>query len=417
MPNLAATLPGSPEAFFDAALGHSDMVSSAAAAAFEDSNLGFANCSQPEASNTDLASALMCHTEITAPDPSSSSSSSTLTTSRKTTTTKRRQTQPKVKEKQVKGRLSQQDAKPAKTEVKRRTRKAPKKPPATTVAKEYEEEEEEAQVVEVVEEGVDHDNRSPNLPAGNDGEHHHPALQSERHKIMERNRVAATKCRTRKRSETSRLASYEQEVEEKHRHLTAQRDALQHEAYVIKTQLLQHTNCECVLIQKYIASEAKKSVDKMTGGGGGSSSAGSGGGGGGGGEASIGTATATARSGEDGSISTPDWQVSTSSTSTVADSTKMQSPLTGLPGDGTMMAWTAGLMAAASSSSSSNAMPPQIVDAYPQTPSMMPYTPIPPEVSLDGFCPSHVVDLNAPPFLAPGGFPADMIWDAGWNMG
>lgn len=90
------------------------------------------------------------------------------------------------------------------------------------------------------------------------------ASLSQRAHIMERNRIAATKCRTRKRSEATTLASAEREMEEQHRQLRACFESLRHERYILKTQLLQHTNCDCVLIQRYIVNEAKKSVDEMT---------------------------------------------------------------------------------------------------------------------------------------------------------
>lgn len=91
-------------------------------------------------------------------------------------------------------------------------------------------------------------------------------LDPRRRRILERNRIAATKCRLRKRDEASALASQEQEMEEKHRRLAAYFDTLSAEIYHLKTQLLQHTHCNCILIQKYIAHEARKSVDNMVGG-------------------------------------------------------------------------------------------------------------------------------------------------------
>lgn len=84
------------------------------------------------------------------------------------------------------------------------------------------------------------------------------------HRVLERNRVAATRCRLRKRDEASALASREQEMEDQHRNLASSLDALNSELYFLKTQLLQHTDCGCVLIQRYIAHEAKRSVDNMT---------------------------------------------------------------------------------------------------------------------------------------------------------
>ncbi|KAF4463361.1 Transcription factor atf21 [Fusarium albosuccineum] len=84
-----------------------------------------------------------------------------------------------------------------------------------------------------------------------------------RRRILERNRIAATKCRLRKRDEASALASREQAMEDQNRYLSSCFDALTAEIYHLKTQLLQHTDCNCVLIQKYIANEAKKTVDGL----------------------------------------------------------------------------------------------------------------------------------------------------------
>lgn len=81
-------------------------------------------------------------------------------------------------------------------------------------------------------------------------------------RILERNRIAATKCRLRKRDEASALASREQAMEDQNRYLSTCFDQLTAEIYHLKTQLL-HTNCNCVLIQKYIANEARKSVDVL----------------------------------------------------------------------------------------------------------------------------------------------------------
>ncbi|KFA63939.1 hypothetical protein S40285_03747 [Stachybotrys chlorohalonatus IBT 40285] len=83
--------------------------------------------------------------------------------------------------------------------------------------------------------------------------------------VLERNRVAATKCRLRKRDEASALASREQTVEDQNRYLSSCFDSLMSEVLQLKTELLRHTDCGCVLIQRYIAHEAKKTVENMTG--------------------------------------------------------------------------------------------------------------------------------------------------------
>jgi hypothetical protein len=52
-------------------------------------------------------------------------------------------------------------------------------------------------------------------------------------------------------------------MEDQNRYVMTCFDSLTVETYYLKTQLLQHTDCNCVLIQKYIANEAKKCVDGM----------------------------------------------------------------------------------------------------------------------------------------------------------
>ncbi|QKD57391.2 uncharacterized protein FOBCDRAFT_241935 [Fusarium oxysporum Fo47] len=86
---------------------------------------------------------------------------------------------------------------------------------------------------------------------------------SRRRRTLERNRIMATKCRIRKRDEASALACREEAMKDQNRYLTACFDTLTDEIYHLKTQLLLHTNCNCVLIQNYIANEAQKCVDRL----------------------------------------------------------------------------------------------------------------------------------------------------------
>ncbi|KAJ3455994.1 hypothetical protein MRS44_017476 [Fusarium solani] len=84
-----------------------------------------------------------------------------------------------------------------------------------------------------------------------------------RRRILEHNRIAATKCRIRKRDEALALACREQAMEDQNRYLSTCFDSLTTEIYHLKTQLLRHTDCNCVLIQKYIANEARKSAEGL----------------------------------------------------------------------------------------------------------------------------------------------------------
>ncbi|KAH7205480.1 uncharacterized protein BKA55DRAFT_547185 [Fusarium redolens] len=84
-----------------------------------------------------------------------------------------------------------------------------------------------------------------------------------RRRVLERNRIAANKCRLRKRDEALALASREETMEDQNRYLMTCFDSLAVEIYHLKTQLLRHTQCNCVLIQNYIANEAQKCVDRL----------------------------------------------------------------------------------------------------------------------------------------------------------
>ncbi|KAK2684883.1 hypothetical protein QWA68_016606 [Fusarium oxysporum] len=84
-----------------------------------------------------------------------------------------------------------------------------------------------------------------------------------RRRVLEHNRIAANKCRLRKRDEALALASREETMEDQNRYLMTCLDSLTVEVYHLKTQLLRHTECNCVLIQNYIANEAQKCVDRL----------------------------------------------------------------------------------------------------------------------------------------------------------
>ncbi|KAF9773054.1 hypothetical protein IL306_009184 [Fusarium sp. DS 682] len=83
-------------------------------------------------------------------------------------------------------------------------------------------------------------------------------------KHLERNRLAATKCRHRKRDEALALASREERLADQHRKLSSHFNDLKEELYQLKTEVLRHSDCECAPIQQYIANEAQRAVDDLT---------------------------------------------------------------------------------------------------------------------------------------------------------
>ncbi|KAG8422295.1 hypothetical protein J3459_010532 [Metarhizium acridum] len=82
---------------------------------------------------------------------------------------------------------------------------------------------------------------------------------------IERSRVASNKFRERRRNEIAQLESEEYTIEDANRQLRSILDALTSEILSLKMQLLQHTNCNCKLIQAYINKEAHHFVKSIQG--------------------------------------------------------------------------------------------------------------------------------------------------------
>jgi hypothetical protein len=77
--------------------------------------------------------------------------------------------------------------------------------------------------------------------------------------------VASNKFRERKRNEIALLESEEYNIEDVNRQLRSMLDALASEILSLKMQILQHTNCNCELIQSYINKEAHHFVKSPQG--------------------------------------------------------------------------------------------------------------------------------------------------------
>ncbi|KAH6975749.1 hypothetical protein EDB80DRAFT_594546 [Ilyonectria destructans] len=93
----------------------------------------------------------------------------------------------------------------------------------------------------------------------------HPAQQCDEHikVIRERNRIAANKLRAKKSEEALRLKSSEQDIERIHSDLSTCVADLTLEVYELKMQLLQHSGCNCTLIQNYLAYESQRYVQAL----------------------------------------------------------------------------------------------------------------------------------------------------------
>ncbi|KAH7191351.1 hypothetical protein BKA60DRAFT_662161 [Fusarium oxysporum] len=81
--------------------------------------------------------------------------------------------------------------------------------------------------------------------------------------VQERNRSSAKECRKKKKEDLMRLQSDEQAMEQRHRMLSSCVEDLKEEVLYFKTQLLQHSSCECTPIRHYIEKEAQRYVDTL----------------------------------------------------------------------------------------------------------------------------------------------------------
>ncbi|KPM37237.1 hypothetical protein AK830_g9314 [Neonectria ditissima] len=78
--------------------------------------------------------------------------------------------------------------------------------------------------------------------------------------IQQRNRIASNKCRTKKKEDTEALQLKAENLERINGDLTKRRDKIMHDIWLMKMHLMQHNNCDCELIQKYISDAVKSLV-------------------------------------------------------------------------------------------------------------------------------------------------------------
>ncbi|KAF4947295.1 hypothetical protein FSARC_14012 [Fusarium sarcochroum] len=82
-------------------------------------------------------------------------------------------------------------------------------------------------------------------------------------KHQERNRRATNKFRNRKREDQRNLESAEKDMEQVNRDLSTCATDLKNQVYNLKMKLLQHTDCDCTLIQEYIANNANRYIQTL----------------------------------------------------------------------------------------------------------------------------------------------------------
>lgn len=79
-------------------------------------------------------------------------------------------------------------------------------------------------------------------------------------RVRKRNRLAADKCRSRRRQEEDKLKSQHHNLERDHVRLSGAISELKAETYLLKNMLMNHGSCDCRLIQNYLKESASKWV-------------------------------------------------------------------------------------------------------------------------------------------------------------
>lgn len=99
--------------------------------------------------------------------------------------------------------------------------------------------------------------RKPKQQCGTKGDAEHSCSANQRiSRRRERNRIAADKCRSRRRQEENKLKSKREDLETENQQLSRMLFDLMAETYDLKNMLTAHGHCDCTLIQQYLQEAA-----------------------------------------------------------------------------------------------------------------------------------------------------------------
>lgn len=115
----------------------------------------------------------------------------------------------------------------------------------------------------LAEEKTQHTTIRPNRSVRGDNAYAGQPRNDEMKNVRKRNRIAANKFRAKQRDELLRLESSEQDLERIHRDLSTCVTDLTLEVYNLKMELLQHSGCNCALIQNYLVHESQRYVQAL----------------------------------------------------------------------------------------------------------------------------------------------------------
>jgi len=83
-----------------------------------------------------------------------------------------------------------------------------------------------------------------------------------RFKFLERNRVAASKCRQKKKEWTNNLETKARELQKNNSNLRIMVESLRQEMVFLKSEMLKHSSCDCPAIHEYLQSGAINNFDR-----------------------------------------------------------------------------------------------------------------------------------------------------------
>jgi hypothetical protein len=87
--------------------------------------------------------------------------------------------------------------------------------------------------------------------------------EQKRRKFLERNRMAASKCRQKKKMWMQELEQRSEEVVQRNKALHTLVSQLKEEVLILKNQLLSHHNCNCNVIQQYVQTSGHFNMSLM----------------------------------------------------------------------------------------------------------------------------------------------------------
>lgn len=111
--------------------------------------------------------------------------------------------------------------------------------------------------------GTGTDNKAPNSTKGTKVRRRRHSETEKKELVKQRNRVAASKCRLKKKGKVDELKEMKSSLESRNNDLHVEYQRLRQEIGQIKTDLIHHTECNDLNIDRWVENEAKDYVQKL----------------------------------------------------------------------------------------------------------------------------------------------------------